>query len=187
VGNLGSEKRTKYGAVGAAVNLATRIESYTLGGEVLVDDTTRDAIGETLSIRDTLEVQPKGLSDSIRIHHVAGLGGVELHGTRDSLIELGAPIAIRFAFVTGKDVGTRTLDGEFRAISAVGARLETDEKLPERSDLRIELLDDRSESLPGSFYAKVTASEAGLLHFTTRSAALQQAIQAAIGSSHSTD
>ena len=36
VGNIGSEKRTKYGAVGAAINLAYRIESQTVGGQVLL-------------------------------------------------------------------------------------------------------------------------------------------------------
>jgi class 3 adenylate cyclase len=36
VGNIGSEKRAKYGAVGSHVNLTARIESYTCGGQVLI-------------------------------------------------------------------------------------------------------------------------------------------------------
>ena len=36
VGNIGSEKRAKYGVVGTAVNLAARIESCTTGGQVLI-------------------------------------------------------------------------------------------------------------------------------------------------------
>ena len=36
VGNIGSEKRTKYGVVGSSVNLTGRIESYTVGGEILI-------------------------------------------------------------------------------------------------------------------------------------------------------
>ena len=35
VGNIGSLKRTKYGAVGSAINTAYRIESYTVGGQIL--------------------------------------------------------------------------------------------------------------------------------------------------------
>src|SRR6266566_2093940 len=35
VGNIGSERRMKYAAVGSAVNLTGRIESYTTGGEIL--------------------------------------------------------------------------------------------------------------------------------------------------------
>jgi adenylate cyclase len=40
VGNLGSEARTKYGIVGAVVNVASRIESNTVGGQVLVGEAT---------------------------------------------------------------------------------------------------------------------------------------------------
>ena len=35
VGNIGSEKRAKYGVVGGGVALAVRIESYSVGGQVL--------------------------------------------------------------------------------------------------------------------------------------------------------
>ncbi|MHC5824709.1 MAG: adenylate/guanylate cyclase domain-containing protein, partial [Nostoc sp.] len=38
VGNIGSEKRTKYGIVGSQVNLTYRIESYTSGGQILISE-----------------------------------------------------------------------------------------------------------------------------------------------------
>src|SRR5262252_8642424 len=36
VGNIGSEQRTKYGAMGSAINTAYRIESYTVSGQILI-------------------------------------------------------------------------------------------------------------------------------------------------------
>ena len=39
VGNIGSPERMKYGVVGRHVNLTSRIQSYTTGGQVLISDT----------------------------------------------------------------------------------------------------------------------------------------------------
>ena len=40
VGNIGSQTRAKYGVVGTHVNLAGRIEGFTVGGQILVSATT---------------------------------------------------------------------------------------------------------------------------------------------------
>ncbi|EDN69316.1 adenylate/guanylate cyclase [Beggiatoa sp. PS] len=40
VGNIGSEKRTKYGVLGSEVNLTYRIESYSVGGQILISKST---------------------------------------------------------------------------------------------------------------------------------------------------
>ena len=41
VGNIGSLRRTKYGAVGSNVNLAARAEPFTTGGQMLITEDTR--------------------------------------------------------------------------------------------------------------------------------------------------
>ena len=41
VGNIGSPARMKYGVVGSHVNLTSRIQSYTTGGQILISETTR--------------------------------------------------------------------------------------------------------------------------------------------------
>jgi len=73
VGNIGSEKRMKYGAVGQNINLAGRIESYTTGGTVLISEDTKNDVGDILNIKDVLEVMPKGINTPIDIYDVIGI------------------------------------------------------------------------------------------------------------------
>jgi adenylate cyclase len=40
VGNIGSERRAAYGAVGSEINIAYRIESFTIGGQILISPNT---------------------------------------------------------------------------------------------------------------------------------------------------
>ena len=69
VGNIGSEKRTKYGLVGNKVNLTYRIESYSTGGEILISETTLQEVGESLLIIDGQKlVPPKGVKQPINIY-----------------------------------------------------------------------------------------------------------------------
>ena len=45
VGNIGSEQRAKYAVVGSAVNVATRVEGATVGGQVLLTARTLSELG----------------------------------------------------------------------------------------------------------------------------------------------
>ena len=48
VGNIGSEKRKKYGAVGSPINIAFRLEEKVRPGEILVTQAVKDRIGKKL-------------------------------------------------------------------------------------------------------------------------------------------
>ncbi len=59
VGNIGSEARLKYGIVGAAVNTAGRIESNTVGGQVLIGESTHRLVREFLTTEPPQTVMMK--------------------------------------------------------------------------------------------------------------------------------
>ncbi len=85
VGNIGSNRRMKYGVVGSPVNLAARIESFTVAGQVLISESTLLAVGPILRVDGHLRVKVKGYDDPISIYEVGGIGadyGLYLPETR---------------------------------------------------------------------------------------------------------
>ena len=107
VGNIGSEKRAKYGVVGRTVNLAARVESYTIGGQILVADDTVQQIQSKLALSGSTQVSPKGCRGSLMIHSVRGIGGVYqryLPYQDNKLDSLGTPIGLMLGTLDGVNV-----------------------------------------------------------------------------------
>ena len=154
VGNIGSEKRTKYGVVGSHVNLCGRIESYTVGGQILISPKTRALIQEPLQILQEQTIFPKGAKEPLCLAHVAGIGGgygISYQLREVSLRRLEEPIKITYFVIKNKHIEQEKGEGSFVALSEMGALLQTERSLQLYDDLQIEL--------GGKLFAKVIAAE----------------------------
>ena len=80
LGNIGSETRMKYDMIGRNVNLASRIEGFTEGGQILVSDETLAAAGDRVAENEAgrRTVQPKGIHEDVVIHDVIGFGKMRI-------------------------------------------------------------------------------------------------------------
>jgi len=79
VGNVGSQSRMKYGVVGDAINLAARLESATIGNQVLISQATLDAAGaQSIALGQPQDLLFKGRSASVRCFAVRAIDGVTL-------------------------------------------------------------------------------------------------------------
>lgn len=74
VGNIGSEVRMKYAAVGSAVNTAARIESNTVGGQVLIGESTYGLIKEVVACDPPQVFMMKGLRKPLVAYAVKHIG-----------------------------------------------------------------------------------------------------------------
>ena len=70
VGNIGSELRMKYGIVGAAVNTAARIESNSIGGQVLIGESTYDHVKESVKTDPAQNTMMKGMKKPLVFYSV---------------------------------------------------------------------------------------------------------------------
>jgi class 3 adenylate cyclase len=71
-GNIGSERRSKYGFVGHPMNVTSRIEDLTAGGEILVSDSTLNSLRGRFRVGRCQELNVKGIDQSIVVHQILG-------------------------------------------------------------------------------------------------------------------
>jgi class 3 adenylate cyclase len=181
VGNIGSVRRTKYAAVGANVNLAGRIESYTTGGQLLISESTRTAIKTPLRLDAEFLVEPKGATRRLQLHEVGGIGepfNLSLPARSRELRPLPQPLPISFTILEEKFVGRTVYPGCLVAISATEAGVESEFPLVPLSNLKIEIQPVAGVNPGGEIYAKVVGSITGVtgqtrLRFTSVSPELK--------------
>lgn len=73
VGNVGSKNRMQYSAIGSSVNLSSRIQDLSLGGQILIAESTYQEVAKDIDINGHLRVKVKGIQSPITIYDVAGL------------------------------------------------------------------------------------------------------------------
>jgi class 3 adenylate cyclase len=161
VGNIGSEKRAKFGAVGRTINLAARIEGLTAGGQVLISADTHDAIADSLRIDDTFEFRPKGEPDSIVVHEIGGFGGeggLELSELTAGLQSPSQPLRVTVTSFRGKELGSESLIADVVRLSERAAEIRLNGELEVRSNLQLEFRSKNDSQPPVTLYAKVVAA-----------------------------
>jgi adenylate cyclase len=132
VGNMGAHRRIKYGVVGHVVNLAARIETFTVGGQVLVSDPVREVLGDRLLADGPLEAEGKGVGATMRLWEVRAFRGdrpLLLASPARALAVLAPPLEARLRLVVGKQVDTQVYRARLHRLGAGGAEIESDAPL----------------------------------------------------------
>lgn len=161
VGNIGSEMRAKYGVVGKNVNLTSRIESYTLGGQILVSEATQQACGPILRIDGLMEVMPKGVRQPIQIFDIGGIAGRFQRFLPEKvssvLPTLAAPLAVRFRVLEDKHAAAEEYSAEIVSLgNGAGGLVAPGVELRLLDNVKITLYAAGGAEVTTELYGKVT-------------------------------
>jgi len=189
VGNIGSTKRSKYAVVGRTVNLTARIESFTVGGQVLVSPTSINAAGRGLILGDEVKVHAKGMREALNCRELLGHEDhpeLLLAGGETIFTTLGDPLAFHYIVLTDKHLGEQMHPARLVGLSPRRAVVETSGNLPQHANIMLQLEVVSEAGTLEEVYAKVVqpldeASRRYIIHFTSVPPALKGWLQSLAG------
>ena len=170
VGNIGSEKRTKYGAMGTAINMAYRIESHTVSGQVLISPETYSKTADFVQVGETQDLRFKGLDEPVRVYEVRGMSEPYAcqmpEAAPEAFVDLASPLPVRMFALEGKKVSDEAVGAEIKRASENCIDVEAEASFERNANLMLRVAEEAEVS---DVYVKVVEADGDrlMLRFTS--------------------
>ncbi|MDH3357098.1 MAG: adenylate/guanylate cyclase domain-containing protein [Desulfobacteraceae bacterium] len=157
VGNIGSKERAKYGVVGHNINLTSRVEGATIGGQILITPSTYEKIKDLLIVRSVRSIRFKGVEENIDLYDVIGMKApynLMLPDVTDERTPLKTPISVTLNRMKDKKAVSEAIVAELTHFSSLWATLKVAEEIAPLQELRIDFIGEKTDGKV-YMYAKV--------------------------------
>jgi len=158
-GNIGSRKRAKYAVVGKNVNLTSRIESLTVGGQVFISQDTFEQVSSSVMVGQSQQVHLKGFHQPVTVYEVYGMQGsfnLTLPKQEEPLFSLATELPLSYSIVEDKQLAEDEWPGSIVKLSYHRAVLRSNYPLNPHQNLKLKLIQTNdSNPVSGDIYAKV--------------------------------
>lgn len=141
-GLLGSDLHAEYTIIGDEVNLTSRIEAFSLRGQVLISEASHDRCRNCVGTNEPMDVLVKGKVKPVNIYEVVSIPSLSLEvprreNRRSPRVEVSIPFSCRV--VANKIVMPHVYRGTIRDISYQGVLSELEQKIAQHSEVKMEL------------------------------------------------
>jgi len=157
-GKFGSNFYSEFTVIGDEVNLTSRIESFSLRGQVLISESTFDSCRDFVTVSEPMEIFVKGKSQMVRLRELYAIPSLKLEVPRKEIrrshrVEVKLPCSLNL--IQNKIVIPKSINAVIRDIGYHGVMIELGHPIKMHDDIKLEfelpLVDFRVTDI----YAKV--------------------------------
>ncbi|NEV60896.1 adenylate/guanylate cyclase domain-containing protein [Thiorhodococcus minor] len=161
-GSFGSSLYHEYTVIGAPVNLAARIESYALRGQILMSEQTYQAARDHIEVGAVNEVMVKGRSTPVKLYELKAVTHPKLMAVPTIEVRKSPRILVDFPVVfrrvEDKRIHAERYVGKVNDLGYYGMSADLPMILPAYSEILMSLSPELGSDKPVEVYARVLRS-----------------------------